>query len=120
MSLGLLGAYISSDDDDSSTDSEQNETTETKNETTKLSNPFNSSASEAKVLPRPSFMVAQKDFTEEKSKTSENSVFANPFKSKEDQKRLVLERHVKITEKQEEQRTIGKYIDILQTGFHDE
>jgi len=106
MSLGLLGAYISSDDDDSSSDSEPEKAP---NKKVSLSNPFNSSASEAKVLPRPSFMVAQKDFTEEKSKTSENSVFANPFKSKEDQKRLVLERHVKITEKQEEQRTIGTF-----------
>ena len=117
MSLGLLGAYISSDDS-SSSDSES----ETKNETTSkkvsLSNPFNSSDSEAKLLPRPSFMVAQKDFTEEKPQTSENSVFANPFKSKEDQKRLVLERHVKITEKQEEQRTIGMFVQTVRTFIY--
>lgn len=115
MSLGLLGAYISSSDDSNSSEDEQDSNYHKEENVKKLplSNPFNDSAStsEAKLLPRPSFMVDQKDFTDEKSKTRENSVFNNPFRAKEDQKKAILERHVTMTTKQEDQRTIdGKKV----------
>ena len=43
--------------------------------------------------------------------SSDSSVFSNPFKAKEDRKRAMLERHVEMTAKQEDQRTLrGKKI----------
>jgi len=118
MSLGLLGAYISSDSEDSdSSDNESNvnnEDTKANNKKIAFSNPFNNAGStaEAKTLPRPSFMVQQEDVKSELSATVvENSVFKNPFRIKEDQKKAVLERHVEMTVKQEDQRTIdGKKV----------
>ena len=110
MSLGLLGAYISSDSDDSSSEDESkisDEKNESKNKKTAFSNPFNNGAagSDAKTLPRPSFMVEQADVKSELSTTIvENSVFKNPFRIKEDQKKAVLERHVEMTVKHEDQR----------------
>lgn len=118
MSLGLLGAYISSDSDSSSDDEESkniaNPSEDLKNKKVAFSNPFNNGAlgTEAKTLPRPSFMVEQKDVKSELSSTVvENSVFKNPFRIKEDQKKAVLERHVEMTVKHEDQRTIdGKKV----------
>lgn len=120
MSLGLLGAYISSDSDDSSSEDESKvnnekiEDTKANNKKIAFSNPFNNAGStvEAKTLPRPSFMVQQEDVKSELSATVvENSVFKNPFRIKEDQKKAVLERHVEMTVKHEDQRTIdGKKV----------
>jgi len=117
MSLGLLGAYISSDSDSSSEDesksNEKHYEDELKNKKIAFSNPFNNGGStEAQTLPRPSFMVEQKDVKSELSSTVvENSVFKNPFRVKEDQKKAVLERHVEMTVKHEDQRTIdGKKV----------
>ena len=108
MSLGLLGAYISSDSDDSSSEDESKISEDkSKNKKTAFSNPFNNGAagSDAKTLPRPSFMVEQADVKSELSTTIvENSVFKNPFRIKEDQKKAVLERHVEMTVKHEDQR----------------
>jgi len=115
MSLGLLGAYISSDSDDSSSEDESKISEDkSKNKKAAFSNPFNNGAagSDAKTLPRPSFMVEQADVKSELSATIvENSVFKNPFRIKEDQKKAVLERHVEMTVKHEDQRTIdGKKV----------
>jgi len=121
MSLGLLGAYISSDsdnsdssDDESKVNNDKNEDTKANNKKIAFSNPFNNAGSttEAKTLPRPSFMVQQEDVKSELSDTVvENSVFKNPFRIKEDQKKAVLERHVEMTVKHEDQRTIdGKKV----------
>ena len=50
-------------------------------------------------------MVEQADVKSELSTTVvENSVFKNPFRIKEDQKKAVLERHVEMTVKHEDQR----------------
>ena len=109
MSLGLLGAYNSSSD--SSSDSEEDATPDSPPKKVSLSNPFNNpgAKNEAKILPRPSFMVEQEDLAADKSKkTHENSVFSNPFRAREDQKKAILEQHVTMTTKQEDQRTIGK------------
>jgi len=108
--LGLLGAYISdssgSDSDSDNESSDQNNESNSKKAT--LRNPFNNEA--AKILPRPSFMVEP----EEKisgSKPVENSVFKNPFRVAEDEKRAILEKHVEMTTKQEDLRKIdGKKI----------
>lgn len=110
MSLGLLGAYISSD---SSSDSEEEQIEKKPVSKGVLSNPFTSgsASASAKVLPRPSFMVEQEEVKTELTGGVENSVFQNPFRAKEDRKKAILERHVEMTTKQEEQRTIdGKKI----------
>ena len=109
-----LGAYISfdSENSDSSEDkckvkNDENKDTKANNKKIAFSNPFNNAGSttEAKTLPRPSFMVEQKDVKSELSETVvENSVFKNPFRAKEDQKKAVLERHVEMTVKHEDQR----------------
>lgn len=68
----------------------------TNNKKIAFSNPFNNAGSttEAKTLPRPSFMVQQGDLKFELIETEvENLVFKNPFRVKEDQKKAVLERH---------------------------
>ena len=60
------------------------------------------------------FMVEQEDLAADKSKkTHENSVFSNPFRAREDQKKAILEQHVTMTTKQEDQRTIGKCLSCL-------
>lgn len=106
MSLGLLGAYASSSDDSSSSEEEEIQVQKPKK---LLSNPF-SSSEDAKVLPRPSFMVEQEDVKTEMEPV-ENSVFKNPFRIKEDKKKEILERHVEMTTKNEHQRTIdGKKV----------
>ena len=109
MSLGLLGAYDSSSSSDS--DSDSNETNEEKLPPADqlLTNPFAQSA----ALPKPSFLVEAKDFTKEKaiSTESDSSVFSNPFRAREEKKKAVLERHVAMTTKQEDQKTIeGKKV----------
>ena len=105
--LGLLGAYISDSSSTSDSDSEEQITPNRSIKET-LKNPFNNE--EAKILPRPSFMVKP----EEKisgSKPVENSVFKNPFRVAEDEKRAILEKHVEMTSKQEDLRKIdGKKI----------
>jgi len=111
MSLLGLSAYVSSssEEDDSS---EEEEASKKVSSSKKISlvNPFNE-GKEAKVLPRPSFMVEQQDLLKDKSKTHENSVFNNPFRAKEDAKTAILERHVSMTVKQETLRTIeGKKV----------
>ena len=116
MSLGLLGAYNSSSESDSSSDSEKDANPDPPPKKVSLSNPFNNPEvkNEAKILPRPSFMVEQEDLAADKSKkTHENSVFSNPFRAREDQKKAILEQHVTMTTKQEDQRTIGKCLSCL-------
>ena len=116
MSLGLLGAYNSSSESDSSSDSEKDANPDPPPKKVSLSNPFNNPEvkNEAKILPRPSFMVEQEDLAADKSKkTHENSVFSNPFRAREDQKKAILEQHVTMTTKQEDQRTIGKCLSRL-------
>lgn len=113
MSLGLLGAYISSDSSSDSEDEHVEQEQKPAAPKAVLSNPFTSgsASSSAKVLPRPSFMVEQEDVKTELVGGVENSVFQNPFRAKEDRKKAILERHVEMTTKQEEQRTIdGKKI----------
>ena len=107
MSLLGLSAYVSSSSEtDSSSDEEASKKVDSKNV---FPNPFND-GKEAKVLPRPSFMVEQQDLLN-KSNTHEKSVFNNPFRAKEDAKTAILERHVSMTVKQETLRTIeGKKV----------
>ena len=107
--LGLLGAYISdSSTSGSDSDNESEQINDNQSKKATLKNPFNNE--EAKILPRPSFMVKP----EEKisgSKPVENSVFKNPFRVAEDEKRAILEKHVEMTTKQEDLRKIdGKKI----------
>jgi len=107
MSLLGLSAYVSSSSDtDSSSDEEASKKVDSKNV---FPNPFND-GKEAKVLPRPSFMVEQQDLLN-KANTHEKSVFNNPFRAKEDAKTAILERHVSMTVKQETLKTIeGKKV----------
>lgn len=107
MSLLGLSAYVSSSSEtDSSSDEEASKKVDSKNV---FPNPFND-GKEAKVLPRPSFMVEQQDLLN-KANTHEKSVFNNPFRAKEDAKTAILERHVSMTVKQETLRTIeGKKV----------
>lgn len=107
MSLLGLSAYVSSSSDtDSSSDEEASKKVDSKNV---FPNPFND-GKEAKVLPRPSFMVEQQDLLN-KANIHEKSVFNNPFRAKEDAKTAILERHVSMTVKQETLRTIeGKKV----------
>ena len=99
MSLGLLGAYNSSS---SSSEGEEDAQPPTQ-PLPKLANPFLASARDAL---RPSYMVATEDVPKAKT-TAPSSVFSNPFKAKEDHKKAILERHVEMTTKQEDQRTIS-------------
>jgi len=111
MSLLGLSAYVSSSsEEDDSSDEEEASKKVSSSKKISLVNPFNE-GKEAKVLPRPSFMVEQQDVLKDKSKTHENSVFNNPFRAKEDAKTAILERHVSMTVKQETLRTIeGKKV----------
>jgi len=111
MSLLGLSAYVSSSsEEDDSSDEEEASKKVSSSKKISLVNPFNE-GKEAKVLPRPSFMVEQQDLLKDKSKTHENSVFNNPFRAKEDAKTAILERHVSMTVKQETLRTIeGKKV----------
>lgn len=71
----------------------------------KLVNPFMKDASKSL---KPSYMVQTEDFSASKQKlTCEGaiSVFNNPFRAKEDRKRAILEQHVQMTSKQEDQTT---------------
>jgi len=109
MSLGLLGGYVSTSDSSSDSEDEFKKRKEQSScEKKVLSNPFltSSQSTENKILPRPSFLVEQSDMKCELSPV-ENSVFNNPFRVREDQKKAMLERHVEMTTKQEDQRTIG-------------
>ena len=113
MSLGLLGAY-----DSSSGSSSENEEEEEKPQeapalpAAPLSNPFGGGGSATrtvKTLPRPSFMVEGTDFTKSKLPvaSTSTSVFNNPFREREDRKKAVLEKHVTMTVRQEDGKTIG-------------
>lgn len=99
MSLGLLGTY-----DSSSSSSEEEEREQPIPQT--LSNPFASNSSSLARLPKPSFMVETEDKISSSVKV-QNSVFNNPFRDKEDQKRAILEKHVEMTVKQEDLKTIN-------------
>lgn len=107
MSLGLLGGYGS----DSSSSEEEPEDSAPKTEPpVVLSNPF-MSGNIPRTLPKPSFMQEIKDFTDKDNRDNpsiagEMSVFRNPFRDREVQKKAVLERHVAMTTKQEELKTI--------------
>lgn len=106
MSLGLLGAYISSSSSSSEEESEEELVEEEKKVVVEnLANPF----SDKKTLPKPSYMVEIEDYKQEKvvKNVTENSVFSNPFRAREERKKAVLERHVEMTTKQEDQRMIG-------------
>lgn len=113
MSLGLLGSYYSSSSGSEDEDCDKNkviqkiEESKTK-DVPKLSNPFMKSASKSL---KPSYMVETEDLSTAKQKlTCEGaiSVFNNPFRVKEERKRAVLEQHVEMTSKQEDQtRKIG-------------
>lgn len=106
MSLGLLGAYDTSGSDSTSDEEEAKPEASVSGG---LSNPFKSSGTSAK----PSFMVDAKDFSKDKEVQLESasSVFSNPFRAKEMKKQEMLERHVAMTVRQEEKKTIdGKKI----------
>ena len=122
-SLGLLGAYDSSDSDSSSASEDESRPGKDPDIQTPLSNPFKSGGGSGgrSVLPKPSFMVETTDFTKEPTVASNsgggalgfvetaksagnskkvadaNSVFANPFKVQEDKKKAILEKHVQMT-----------------------
>jgi len=111
MSLGLLGAYYSSSsesDEECDKDNQTNEVkaTEEPNTQPKLANPFMKDASKSL---KPSYMVQTEDFSASKQKFACEgaiSVFNNPFRAKEDRKRAILEQHVEMTSKQEDQTKI--------------
>jgi len=108
MSLGLLGHYDSSSDSSSSSeeDEERQEPAESA-VTTSLANPFKATSSPIN-LPKPSFLTEQEDSTAApKAVGASASVFANPFRDKEDRKRALLEKHVAMTTKPEDQRVIN-------------
>ena len=110
-SLGLLGAY---DSGSSSSEEEQDESSNQRSPpppvvapTQPLSNPFKTSERSSSRLPRPSFMAEQEDLVKPLGSvgaSSSTSVFRNPFKEREDQKRAVLEKHVAMTTRPEELR----------------
>ena len=111
MSLGLLGAYISSSSD-SETDNSDEETSSRGEVSTKpavtLQNPFNDPQTAKVQLPKPSFMQEQEEKIQGCTTSAvENSVFKNPFREAENQKRAVLERHVAMTTRPEEKREIN-------------
>ena len=109
MSLGLLGAYISSSESDSE-DQDEVQDKEVSSPKKPLQNPFNSPEVAKVQLPKPSFMQEQVEI-KGRSTSVENSVFKNPFRDAENQKKAMLERHVEMTTKPEAQREInGKKI----------
>jgi len=123
MSLGLLGAYQSSDTDsedscdqttsssaDSASAGERPVTVAEKQPTAvTLDNPFGTH-SNCPLLPKPSFMQEQQDKSLSGIKF-DNSVFSNPFRDKEEKKKAILEQHVNMTQRQEEMRVIdGKKV----------
>jgi len=113
MSLGLLGAYHSSDSSSGSEDETPQEkpTPQIAVATPKLANPFLQQSAADKY--KPSYMVEAQEFhkSDALKGNPDSSVFSNPFKAREDRKRAVLERHVEMTAKQEDQRTLrGKKI----------
>jgi len=112
MSLGLLGAYISSSESDSeSEDQDEVQDKEVSSPKKPLQNPFNSPEVAKVQLPKPSFMQEQVEKIQGRSTSVENSVFKNPFRDAENQKKAMLERHVEMTTKPEAQREInGKKI----------
>ena len=62
---------------------------------------------------KPSYMVEAQEYHDKKTPgaVSDSSVFSNPFKAKEDRKRARRERHVEMTSKQEDSKTLrGKKI----------
>lgn len=114
--LGLLGGYGSASDSSSSDDESERkrETVAAPPKDIALSNPFktSSSLSSRPSLPRPSFMQESVSLSSSAKgdsmiKGSANSVFFNPFKAREEEKRKILEQHVAVTVKQEDMRTIG-------------
>ncbi len=118
--LGLLGAYASGSDSDSDSDTaddrEEPVIVDSKAGApapAALSNPFgsrSSGGSAAATLPKPSFLQKTEDFSAASQSTvkgSTNSVFYNPFRAREDEKRAILEQHVSVTARQEEMRTIN-------------
>jgi len=111
MSLGLLGAYESGSDSDS--DSEQDDLSpaqvvEVPEPIETLANPFGAGTLGA-VRPKPSFMQEQERLVP--GVKSDNSVFSNPFRDKEEKKQAILEQHVNMTRRQEEMKVIdGKKV----------
>jgi len=120
MSLGLLGAYLSDSENDTSSNSESEDENCDKEKSKAIGNenkevlvnPFlsggSSNAGSSTWLPKPSFM-------QESEKVSglkfDNSVFSNPFRAKEDKKDAILEQHVEMTLNQKAGRTIdGKKV----------
>jgi len=118
MSLGLLGAYHGSSSDDSeSSGAEEPEhppkSVQDQLPKPKLANPFEAASSVDTY--KPSYMVETKEYhggsKPAASRISDSSVFSNPFKAKEDRKKALLERHVEMTSKQEDSKTLrGKKI----------
>jgi len=109
--LGLLGAYHGSSSDDSSDDEDVRAAPAVADETPKpkLANPFEMGG----LSHKPSYMVEAQEYHDKKTPgaVSDSSVFSNPFKAKEDRKRALLERHVEMTSKQEDSKTLrGKKI----------
>eukprot|EP00095_Tigriopus_kingsejongensis_P003510 maker-scaffold373_size192110-snap-gene-0.47 protein:Tk03510 transcript:maker-scaffold373_size192110-snap-gene-0.47-mRNA-1 annotation:"PREDICTED: hypothetical protein LOC100648931" len=108
-SLGLLGGYGSdSSSSDSEAEAKASEQALPPQEQVKLTNPFSTNRF-TPTLPKPSFLQESKDYSAQASSNravSENSVFSNPFRNKEDQKMAVLEQHVAMTTKQEELKSI--------------
>jgi len=118
MSLGLLGAYQSSDTDESDctddnddsirTSASESDATRQAGPSEALENPFVTNRS-SPVLPKPSFMQEQQEKVP--GVNFDNSVFSNPFRDKEEKKRAILEQHVHMTQRQEEMRMIdGKKV----------
>jgi len=116
MSLGLLGAYQSSDTDSDSGDETSSTVRDSDHRSASpaepavtLDNPFGAH-SKTPLLPKPSFMQEQQDTTLAGVKF-DSSVFSNPFRDKEDKKKAILEQHVNMTQRQEEMRIIdGKKV----------
>jgi len=110
MSLGLLGAYCSSSSESDEECDNNDKINEIKladepTDKPKLANPFMKDASKSL---KPSYMVQTEDLSASKQKFACEgaiSVFNNPFRAKEDRKRAILEQHVEMTAKQEDQTT---------------
>ena len=114
MSLGLLGAYHGSSSDSESSGAEEAEPPKSVQDLPKpkLANPFEAASSVDTY--KPSYMVETKEYhggSKPAARVSDSSVFSNPFKAKEDRKKALLERHVEMTSKQEDSKTLrGKKI----------
>lgn len=116
--LGLCDYEVSSSEDEDDREQQQQTKSETSDKSggeKTLKNPFLENSGKSAILPKPSFLQENEDFTRMKSVNGSRldsvSVFSNPFKDKEDKKKAVLEQHVAMTVKQEEMRQIeGKKV----------